>query len=151
MQNQTFPQPSRVDDKSGGRHAHLHASRPAPTSRRRSRPPTQPPLESWKEKACLCKCCWRTFFFRCRPLLRATEWKPRAATGGCGRAGGAGGEGTWKGGRSECNGPRPARLVVCRRCVRTACLCWGGVAALGIRGNLYFCNKVITDTLPQGA
>lgn len=80
------------------------------------------------------------------------------------REGGAGGEGVWEGGReggeveeggSECNaacvGPSAGRLVVCRRFVKTACLCWGGVAALGIRGNLYFCNKVITYTLPQGA
>lgn len=26
-----------------------------------------------------------------------------------------------------------------------------GVVLLGDRGNLYFCNKVITDALPQGA
>lgn len=140
----------------------LPASRPAPTSRRRSHPPTQPPWESLKDMSCLCKCCWRTFF-RCHPVPRATESKPRAATGVCGRVGGAGragGEGMWegwdvKGGGSECNaacvGPSAGRLVVCRRCVKTACLCWGGVAALGIRGNLYFCNKVITNTLPQGA
>lgn len=34
---------------------------------------------------------------------------------------------------------------VCRLCV--SC----GVLLLGERGNLYFCNKVITNALPQGA
>lgn len=72
------------------------------------------------------------------------------------REGAGGGEmGEGGEGGSECNavcaGPSAGRLVVCRRCVKTVCLCWGGVAALGIRGNLYFCNKVITNTLPQGA
>lgn len=34
---------------------------------------------------------------------------------------------------------------VCRLCVSS------GVVLLGERGNLYFCNKVITNALPQGA
>lgn len=34
---------------------------------------------------------------------------------------------------------------VCRLCVSP------GVVLLGERGNLYFCNKVITDAPPQGA
>lgn len=33
---------------------------------------------------------------------------------------------------------------VCRLCVSS------GVVLLGERGNLYFCNKVITNALPQG-
>lgn len=34
---------------------------------------------------------------------------------------------------------------VCRLCVSVA-----GVVLLGERGNLYFCNKVITNALPRG-
>lgn len=129
------------------------AGQPRPAG---SRTPTRPPWESSEEILCLCRCCWRTLFRRRPAFATALSDRVGAESSGGRLWEGARGWGRMEGGEggaggSECNTVCVGHPVVCRRCVKTDCLCWGGVAALGIRGNLYFCNKVITNTLPQGA